>query len=577
MDHKILVRGLLAKDNKPETTIEFANILTPLFDIRASDIVIQNLAAVGQAEVVDQESVTTENIFINVLGGLNNFILDNLHVRNFNHGIIINRDADISKTNQVLKYTNNIVIKNSNLSTFGTTAIAARYVENLFIINNTITNVWGRIKNGSVLAICDGIYLFGVKNALIQNNNISGIRRMGIVLESDVEFLIGFDFTSRLTENIFIIDNTIEELFGGRSSIAVTGDIQTRDPQFNAGIWAEYGKFKPYSILIYNNRIVNSLALNSPNIIHPSEQDSIGIFGSGLALIENDISGFGKAFVGTSSLVLDNQLRNSAGRTQYGELSSTILIMAQKSLADANTVKDKMKNLCNVNQEVCRNAIDAAFSLKGKSSIKGNHFENNNASSIRVISSDGEIKITGNTFSANLFSYSVSASSLDLFDKGEIVIFKAYSDGLLYDISENDFNLTHEFPAVAAIANMGTAYGCRGYIHNNRQMINSSYQYTDSLPIKTYSFGKSSNSSVDVTADSLGAVFSESDRSNGLKLYQYKKISTKKWEKISYVKHVPSGFSIYATNLSSISFSYEGTFIVENSISEINYCRNSPP
>lgn len=173
--------------------------------------------------------------------------INNITISGVEIGIMIDNKR-LDKEN----YIDKIYILNSNIYDVGKFGMALFNCQNVILKNNTINNVQGNMFYGNAPVIADtkfadGIYLNGVINIDINNNNIKNIRRIGIVLEGRLNS--NSDVTN-LNDNVSITNNIITDFFGSRGT------------EYNAGIWAEPAtdvnhqrQFKTDNVIIDNNYI----------------------------------------------------------------------------------------------------------------------------------------------------------------------------------------------------------------------------------------------------------------------------------------------------------------------------------
>ncbi len=169
---------------------------------------------------------------------------------------------------------------NNTFSNLGQAAVFIINGSNIQIKNNHIDSVLGNIvvNNSPNLAdakFADGIFVSGVNNVVIESNNISNIKRIGIVVERVYDKNLNQDIVN---DKVQIINNKILNVNGSRGT------------ECNAGIWVEAfatknnpNYYRTNHVIINGNYIDNIGAESGAHIQY-------GIFSGGLnSVISNNI------------------------------------------------------------------------------------------------------------------------------------------------------------------------------------------------------------------------------------------------------------------------------------------------
>ncbi len=135
----------------------------------------------------------------------------------------INHQTNCPQNARNLNYSHN------NFSNLGQSAIFIINGSNIQIKNNKIDSVLGNIvvNNAPSLSdakFADGIFISGVRDVVIESNNINNIKRIGIVVERV--------YDKNLNQNVINDNITI-------SNNHVTNTNGSRGTECNAGIWVE--------------------------------------------------------------------------------------------------------------------------------------------------------------------------------------------------------------------------------------------------------------------------------------------------------------------------------------------------
>lgn len=182
-----------------------------------------------------------------------NIVINNVTMLNLHHGIYI----DAVSSNDYYSRVESVTISNSKFDNIGKAGIFLRNVSNAKIYRNNISNINGNFVSGVVpdlkfTAWADGMYVRGLQDSKIESNTISSIRRIGIVLEGEVDSS-GKPVT--LNDNIIISGNYISNVYASKGT------------EYNSGIWVEpYNNislsnyYKTRTVYILNNFISNSNA-----------------------------------------------------------------------------------------------------------------------------------------------------------------------------------------------------------------------------------------------------------------------------------------------------------------------------
>lgn len=194
---------------------------------------------------------TNLDMGIKLLGNCKNININNLFITGVEHGIFIkNVNSSNNKTTNIKLFNN--IIKN-----IGKSAVTVINSQNIIIKNNIIENVLGNMDYNKLPKLenskfADGIYLNGVTNLKISNNKISNIRRIGIVVEGQLN---ESNLVLNPNDNVVITNNKISNF------------NKSRGTENNAGIWVEplndklnVIKYKTNHITISNNIIDNQNA-----------------------------------------------------------------------------------------------------------------------------------------------------------------------------------------------------------------------------------------------------------------------------------------------------------------------------
>lgn len=185
-----------------------------------------------------------------VSGCSKNISLTNNKFSGFDFGINHQTNCPLNSTK--------IFYNNNTFSNLGQSAVFIINGSNIQIKNNHIDSVLGNIivNNAPNLAdakFADGIFVSGINNVVIESNNISNIKRIGIVVERVYDKNLNQNI---INDNIFILNNHITNANGCRGT------------EYNAGIWVEgaHGNnesdvFSSNSVIIKGNYLKNQKAL----------------------------------------------------------------------------------------------------------------------------------------------------------------------------------------------------------------------------------------------------------------------------------------------------------------------------
>lgn len=188
-----------------------------------------------------------------IVGNSSNIIIDNITMLNLHHGIYI----DAVSNNDYSSRIKSVIISNSKIENIGKAGIFLRNVSYAKIYKNNISNINGNFVSGvtpdlRLTAWADGIYVRGLQDSKIESNTISSVRRIGVVLEGEVNSS-GVPIT--LNDNIIISGNYISNVYSSKGT------------EYNAGIWIEpYNNlanttyYKTENVFISNNMIDNQFA-----------------------------------------------------------------------------------------------------------------------------------------------------------------------------------------------------------------------------------------------------------------------------------------------------------------------------
>lgn len=185
---------------------------------------------------------------IMILGNSSNITIDNLSITGVEIGILIDNKR-LDKDG----YIDKVTITNNNIIDGGKFGIALFNCQDVILNGNAIQNIQGNMAYGekppmlSDTKFGDGFYLNGIINGNIDGNYIDGVIRIGIVLEGKLNS--NSDVTN-LNDNVYIINNTINNFYGSRGT------------EYNAGIWVEpatdanhQNQYKTNFVTIDNNSI----------------------------------------------------------------------------------------------------------------------------------------------------------------------------------------------------------------------------------------------------------------------------------------------------------------------------------
>ncbi len=210
---------------------------------------------------------TNLDIGVKLSGNCQNININNLFIIGVEHGIFV---KNVNLSNNKLM---NIKLLNNKIKDVGKSAITVINSKDIIIKNNIIENVLGNMDYNKLPKLenskfADGIYLNGVTNLKISNNKISNIRRIGIVVEGQLN---ESNLVLNPNDNIVITNNKISNF------------NKSRGTENNAGIWVEplnnlnVIKYKTNHITISNNIIDNQ---NAESGAHKQYGIFLGAFNS---------------------------------------------------------------------------------------------------------------------------------------------------------------------------------------------------------------------------------------------------------------------------------------------------------
>ena len=180
------------------------------------------------------------NLFTNGIQVVNskNINISNMRISGLYNGIVV-------MGNDVDTLSENITLDNNVISNSGRSAITAVFVNKIVILRNRITGVLGNqvpclvnwINNSK---FADGIYLDSVRSTLVEENYISDVKRIGIVVEGRLnqDHKIAF-----VNKNISIIKNIVLNMNSCRGT------------ENNAGVWVEPCRSSPGNTCKINKTI----------------------------------------------------------------------------------------------------------------------------------------------------------------------------------------------------------------------------------------------------------------------------------------------------------------------------------
>lgn len=193
----------------------------------------------------------------------------------------INHQTNCPQNARNLNYSHN------NFSNLGQSAIFIINGSNIQIKNNKIDSVSGNIvvNNAPSLSdakFADGIFISGVRDVVIESNNINNIKRIGIVVERV--------YDKNLNQNIINDNITISNNY-------VTNANGSRGTEYNAGIWVEGGNGKDPStnFATKNVTISQNILNNSIATIGNHDQYGINDFAESGVINNNYIIGYNKS------------------------------------------------------------------------------------------------------------------------------------------------------------------------------------------------------------------------------------------------------------------------------------------
>ena len=228
-----------------------------------SGIIIKNIEITGNGRYLPNKFISNYTNFnhLSVIGYSNldkgicisgkssNVSLNNLKMSGVERGIEID-NGNINSN----KLIHDVLISNNVIKNVGEVGIRVINTENVKINNNIVDRVLGNMDFSgdpklANVKFADGIYLSGVKNADINFNQITDVRRIGIVLEGEE---VNHKVLNK-NENVKIIGNKIYNVNNCRGT------------ENNAAIWVEPSasaedkySYKTGTVTIENNMINNA-------------------------------------------------------------------------------------------------------------------------------------------------------------------------------------------------------------------------------------------------------------------------------------------------------------------------------
>lgn len=259
-------------------------VIVPLFDDRYSaailledvkNVKLENIKIMGRGKFIDSPQVTESNScgFNLKTNGIqitksNNIWINNIVIAGVYSGIIIMGESAQSLVR-------NVYIESNTIFDVGRSGITIAFAEKINVNSNTVEHVLGNNTNcqagwRSSAKFADGIYLDSVRNVTVANNNISDVKRIGIVVEGRTNESKNLVMSN---DNIYIGNNFI------------TNVNDCRGTENNAGIWIE-----PW-LCVSDNKITSNKTINAvieKNVINNEGAQGCHLFQYGILAGANE-------------------------------------------------------------------------------------------------------------------------------------------------------------------------------------------------------------------------------------------------------------------------------------------------